>query len=154
MKCKGIRCNLCCSWHDSFRVPYREWNSTVYIGSCFSVNREEILFWVNSMSGPIFQPVKKFFHCTVNVENSLSYKGILRLLLLFLFLPATSDGTQSSVDDLSGGHCNDTSKNVHMRIEVYICNKTGGKFPTCFSYPKYFHSDCILVFIHFHVAVF
>ena len=68
----------------------------------------------------------------------MSYKGILKLLLLFLCLLATSDGTQSSVNDLSGGHCNDTSKNVHMKIEVYVCNKTGGKFPTFFSYPNYF----------------
>ena len=66
------------------------------------------------------------------------YKGILKLLLLFLCLPATSHGTQSSVNDLSGGHCNDTSKNVHMKIEVYVCNKTGGKFPRFSSYPNYF----------------
>ncbi|XP_067028407.1 uncharacterized protein [Acropora muricata] len=40
---------------------------------------------------------------------------------------ATSHGTQSSVNDLSGGHCNHTSKNVHMKIEVYVCNKTGDR---------------------------
>ncbi|XP_067028756.1 uncharacterized protein [Acropora muricata] len=43
------------------------------------------------------------------------------------YLIATSHGTQSSVNDLSGGHCNDTSKNVHMKIEVYVCNKTGDR---------------------------
>ena len=67
--------------------------------------------------------------------------------MLFLCLPATSHGTQSSVNYLSGGHCNDTSKNIQMKIEVYVCNKTGGKFPRCSSYPKYF--QCIMVFIHF-----
>ncbi|XP_044164745.1 uncharacterized protein LOC122947298 [Acropora millepora] len=43
------------------------------------------------------------------------------------YLIATSHGTQSSVNDLSGGHCNHTSKNVHMKIEVYVCNKTGDR---------------------------
>ncbi|XP_074616004.1 uncharacterized protein LOC141875592 isoform X2 [Acropora palmata] len=43
------------------------------------------------------------------------------------YVMATSDGTQSSVNDLSGGHCNDTSNNVDMRIEVYVCNKTGDR---------------------------
>ncbi|XP_067026868.1 uncharacterized protein [Acropora muricata] len=43
------------------------------------------------------------------------------------YLIATSHGTQSSVNYLSGGHCNDTSKNVHMKIEVYVCNKTGDR---------------------------
>ncbi|XP_067028752.1 uncharacterized protein [Acropora muricata] len=43
------------------------------------------------------------------------------------YLIATSHGTQSSVNDLSGGHCNDTSKNVHMKIEIYVCNKTGDR---------------------------
>ena len=66
------------------------------------------------------------------------YKSIMKLLLLFLCLPATSHGTQSSVNDLSGGHCNDTSKNVHMKIEVYVCNKTGGKFPRFSPLPKLF----------------
>ena len=84
----------------------------------------------------------------------MCYKGILKLLSLFLCLPATSDGTQSSVNDLSGGHCNDTSKNVHMKIEVYVCNKTGGKFPRFSSYPNYFHCNCIMVFIHFQGVVF
>ena len=79
----------------------------------------------------------------------MCYKGILKLLLLFLFLPATSDGTQSSVNNLSGGHCNDTSKNIHMKIEVYVCNKTGGRFPRFSSHPSYFHYNGIMVFIHF-----
>ncbi|XP_067026264.1 uncharacterized protein [Acropora muricata] len=43
------------------------------------------------------------------------------------YLIATSHGTQSSVNDLSGGHCNHTSKNVYMKIEVYVCNKTGDR---------------------------
>ncbi|XP_015780708.1 PREDICTED: uncharacterized protein LOC107358622 isoform X5 [Acropora digitifera] len=43
------------------------------------------------------------------------------------YLIATSHGTQSSVKDLSGGHCNDTSKNVYMKVEVYVCNKTGDR---------------------------
>ncbi|XP_044164738.1 uncharacterized protein LOC114965605 isoform X1 [Acropora millepora] len=43
------------------------------------------------------------------------------------YLIATSRGTQSSVNDLSGGHCNHTSKNVYMKIEVYVCNKTGDR---------------------------
>ena len=63
----------------------------------------------------------------------LSYKGILKFLLLFLCVPATSDGTQSSVNGLHGGHCNDTYRNVQMKIEVYVCKKTGGKVPTVFS---------------------
>ena len=70
-----------------------------------------------------YPPPTKFFPYA-----DVYYKGILKLLLLFLCLPATSDGTQSSVNDVSGGHCNDTSKNVHMKIEVYVCNKTGGKW--------------------------
>ena len=54
---------------------------------------------------------------------------------------------QASVNDLSGGHCNDTSKNVHMKIEVYVCNKTGGKIPRFSPYPNYFHFNCIMVSI-------
>lgn len=38
-------------------------------------------------------------------------------------LTATSDGTQSHLNDGSGGHCNDTENNVNMKIEVYVCKK-------------------------------
>ena len=38
-------------------------------------------------------------------------------------LTATSDGTQSHLNDASGGHCNDTENNVYMKIEVYVCEK-------------------------------
>ena len=104
------------------------------------MKRGEIIYCTVLYVRSNFSTSQKFFHRAVNIEKSLSFNGILRLLLLFLCLPATSDGTQSSVNDLFGGHCNDTSNNVDMRIEVYVCNKTGGKFPTCFSYPKYFES--------------
>lgn len=39
------------------------------------------------------------------------------------YLIATSDGTQSHLNDGSGGHCNDTENNVNMKIEVYVCKK-------------------------------
>lgn len=39
------------------------------------------------------------------------------------YLIATSDGTQSRLNDGSGGHCNDTENNVNMKIEVYVCKK-------------------------------
>ncbi|XP_044174994.1 ephrin-B3-like isoform X2 [Acropora millepora] len=39
------------------------------------------------------------------------------------YLIATSDGTQSHLNDRSGGHCNDTENNVNMKIEVYVCKK-------------------------------
>lgn len=36
---------------------------------------------------------------------------------------ATSDGTESHLNDTSGGHCMDASNNIYMRIEVYVCEK-------------------------------
>ena len=36
----------------------------------------------------------------------------------------TSDGTQSHLNDLRGGHCNDTENGIFMKIEVYVCKKS------------------------------
>ncbi|XP_020605222.1 uncharacterized protein LOC110044041 [Orbicella faveolata] len=40
------------------------------------------------------------------------------------YIIATSDGKSSNINATSGGHCNDTGKNVSMKIEVYVCNET------------------------------
>jgi len=40
-----------------------------------------------------------------------------------MYLPGTSDGTESHINDTSGGHCNDTKKGIFMKIEVYVCKK-------------------------------
>jgi len=44
---------------------------------------------------------------------------------LYVVVSATSDGKYSNINATSGGHCNDTAKNVSMKIEVYVCNNTG-----------------------------
>lgn len=43
--------------------------------------------------------------------------------LLWMYLPGTSDGTESHINDTSGGHCNDTKRGIFMKIEVYVCKK-------------------------------
>ena len=42
----------------------------------------------------------------------------------FFVVSATSNGKYTNINATSGGHCNDTGKNVSMRIEVYVCNNT------------------------------
>lgn len=42
----------------------------------------------------------------------------------FYYIIATSNGKYSNINATSGGHCNDTGKNVSMKIEVYVCNNT------------------------------
>ena len=44
---------------------------------------------------------------------------------LHIVVSATSNGKYSSLNSTSGGHCNDTGKNVSMKFEVYVCNNTG-----------------------------
>ena len=41
-----------------------------------------------------------------------------------LSIVGTSDGTQAHLNDLSGGHCNDTKNGIFMKIEVYVCKKS------------------------------
>ena len=41
-----------------------------------------------------------------------------------LSVVGTSDGTQAHLNDLSGGHCNDTKNGIFMKIEVYVCKKS------------------------------
>ena len=40
-----------------------------------------------------------------------------------MYLPGTSDGTESHINDTRGGHCNDTKRGIFMKIEVYVCKK-------------------------------
>ncbi|XP_068725609.1 serine-rich adhesin for platelets-like isoform X3 [Montipora capricornis] len=46
---------------------------------------------------------------------------------------ATSDGTESHLNDTSGGHCMDVSNNIYMKIEVYVCEKGSSSWqdPSC-----------------------
>ena len=41
-----------------------------------------------------------------------------------LSIVGTSDGTQTHLNDPSGGHCNDTKTGIFMKIEVYVCKKS------------------------------
>ena len=41
-----------------------------------------------------------------------------------LSIVGTSDGTQTNLNDPTGGHCNDTKFGVFMKIEVYVCKKS------------------------------
>lgn len=45
----------------------------------------------------------------------------------------TSDGTESHINDKSGGHCADTTNNIYMKIEVYVCKKSNSTYqdPEC-----------------------
>ncbi|XP_068721488.1 ephrin-B1-like [Montipora capricornis] len=44
---------------------------------------------------------------------------------------ATSDGTESSLNNTFGGHCDDPSMKVNMKIAVYICKKNKGNKQIC-----------------------
>jgi len=39
-------------------------------------------------------------------------------------LPATSDGTASSVDQTGGGHC----KTHNMKLKFHVCMNSNGKY--------------------------
>ena len=40
--------------------------------------------------------------------------------------PATSDGTKDSLNNTSGGHCDDVANDISMKMMIYVCsNKTG-----------------------------
>ena len=41
-----------------------------------------------------------------------------------LSIVGTSDGTQTHLNDPTGGHCNDTKNGIFMKIEVYVCKKS------------------------------
>ena len=85
--------------------------------------------------------------CRVNI-NQMSF-----------VLPGTSDGTESHINDTSGGHCSDTKRGIFMKIEVYVCKKNNlnvtGIFislPRSCLRPLPFHSLQLLVFfriLHF-----
>jgi len=43
-------------------------------------------------------------------------------------LTATSDGTESHLSHTRGGHCNDTSNKIHMKLAVYVCKKRNATY--------------------------
>lgn len=45
-----------------------------------------------------------------------------------LSFTGTSDGTESHINDTSGGHCADTTNNIYMKIEVYVCKKSNSTY--------------------------
>ena len=46
------------------------------------------------------------------------------LLFYFAFLTATSDGTESHINNTHGGHCADDINKVYMKLEVYVCKRS------------------------------
>jgi len=46
---------------------------------------------------------------------------------------ATSDGTESHLNRTRGGHCNDTTNKIHMKLAVYVCKKSNQTYkdPEC-----------------------
>lgn len=46
--------------------------------------------------------------------------------MYFFSFPATSDGTKDSLNSTSGGHCDDVTNGVSMKMLIYVCaNETG-----------------------------
>jgi len=44
----------------------------------------------------------------------------------YLFFPATSNGRRDSLNNTSGGHCDDITNGVSMKMMIYVCaNETG-----------------------------
>ncbi|XP_029181703.2 uncharacterized protein [Acropora muricata] len=79
--------------------------------------RDKDLFICNNPTGLVFVSLL-FLEFSAGIDD-ITFQGGKTYYLM-----ATSDGTQSSVKGVHGGHCNDTYRNVQMKIEVYVCKKT------------------------------
>ena len=73
----------------------------------------------------------RFYYATCILYKRIYFKIISmssqQLFCMFpycLSIVGTSDGTQTHLNDLSGGHCNDTKNGIFMKIEVYVCKKS------------------------------
>ena len=73
----------------------------------------------------------RFYYATCILHKRIFFKIISmssqQLFCMFLYclsIVGTSDGTQTHLNDLSGGHCNDTKNGIFMKIEVYVCKKS------------------------------
>ncbi|KAM7440788.1 Ephrin-B2a [Porites harrisoni] len=80
-------------------------------------NTSKLLFQCNDPTALKYFPVV-FAEFTAD-PNSLKFKDGKKYYFI-----GTSDGTQAHLNDLSGGHCNDTKNGIFMKIEVYVCKKS------------------------------
>ena len=76
----------------------------------------------------------RFYYATCILHKRIYFKIISmssqQLFCMFpycLSIVGTSDGTQTHLNDPTGGHCNDTKKGIFMKIEVYVCKKSNYK---------------------------
>ena len=71
----------------------------------------------------------RFYYATCILHKrmffiSMSSQQLFCMFPYCLSVVGTSDGTQTHLNDPTGGHCNDTRKGIFMKIEVYVCKKS------------------------------